>query len=58
MENENIIQADLTSLFRETVANHLKRFGVKRTESALLSQGVHISFVRALIKSIMGREGW
>ncbi len=54
----NVIHVDFTPSFRSLVAKHIKHYGVSRANQALLGEGCHQSFVTALIRSIMGREGW
>ena len=54
----NTIPVNLSPEFRNQVARSIRCTGIKRTERHLLNQGMHESFVKCLIRSIMGREGW
>lgn len=49
---------DFTPEFRAKVAGVIKIYGHKFVEAELLKDGLHPSFVKGLIKSIMRKEGW
>lgn len=53
-----IIHADFTPSFREIVAKHIKYHGVKRAYDSLVSTNVHPAFARAIVRSIIRKEGW
>lgn len=53
-----MIQVDLTPQFRHVVATEIRYYGVKRLTEKLIGLGYHSSFVNALVRSIMGKEGW
>lgn len=54
----NLIEANFTSAFRSQIAQMIKQYGVQRIELAMLNDGHHVSFVKALVKSIIKKEGW
>ena len=53
----NVIFVDFSSEFRHQVFTSIKYYGIKRTESALL-ESCHPSFAKAIIRSIIRKEGW
>lgn len=58
MSENNLIQAYFTQAFRLEVYKFIKQFGAVSIEKKMITDGFHPSFVKALIKSIMGKEGW
>ena len=55
----NLIPADFSPEFRADVVFRIKRLGgPHRTLEGMLEAGFHPSFARALVRSIMRREGW
>lgn len=55
---ENVIVVNLYPDFRRGVVQELKTKGKIRTEQALIESEIHPAFSKALIKSIMSKEGW
>lgn len=54
---ENVIPACFSPEFRSDIAAYIKRFGHRAAEKQLSGQA-HPAFVRALIRSIIRKEGW
>ncbi len=53
----NVIFADFSPEFRHQVFTNVKYYGIKRTEAALL-ETCHPSFAKAIIRSIIRKDGW
>jgi hypothetical protein len=54
----DLIHVDFSPDFRTRACIFVKYLGVSRATDRIISFGYHPSFVRALIRSIMGKEGW
>lgn len=55
---DNIVSVIFDKNFRAKVATDIKYYGIKRVESQLLLEGFNKDYVKTLIRSIMGKEGW
>lgn len=55
---DNVIDAEFTPEYRATIVTLIKKNGIKWMEDAFAASGVHQSFARAIIKSIVRKEGW
>jgi hypothetical protein len=53
-----IIKVHFSSDTRSQVAALVKTYGTKNAELSLIHAGFHPSYVKALIKSILRKEGW
>lgn len=56
--NAKIIRANFSQTYRKTIAQHIKKSGLLHTEEAMIAVGTDPSFVKAICKSILRKEGW
>lgn len=54
----NIIPAAFDPTFRAQVAQQIRYYGIERVEKMLLASEFHPSFAKAIIRSIIRKEGW
>jgi hypothetical protein len=54
----NLVVCDFAPDFRSMMVGNIKRYGIKKVEAEYLEYGFDPRFVRAMIKSIMRKEGW
>jgi hypothetical protein len=55
---DNVILANFDPQVKLSVYQSIKYLGVKRVEEMLMAQGLHPSFVKAIIRNIMRNIGW
>ena len=57
-EPDNVIAAVFSPRFRADVYQMIRACGVNRAKEQMINDGFHPSFVNAIVKSIIGKEGW
>lgn len=57
-KTDNVVNVVFDKDFRKQIFTNIKYYGIKRTEAQLLKDGFNTAFVKTLIKSIIGKEGW
>lgn len=54
----NVIPANFDPKFKMAIFTNIKYEGIKRTEKDMIENGLHSSFVKALIRNITRTMGW